>query len=87
MSKKLDILVELDSLAKNYDNPVKCAARDAAIEIRALREHNQLLCETGKAVVDRWNSPLWKEQEHTGNFIHKLWRAVANVNQNSKNNL
>lgn len=34
---KLDILFELDSLAEIYDNPIKCAARDAAIEIRKLR--------------------------------------------------
>jgi len=35
--KKLDILDELDLLAEIYDNPIKCAARDAAIEIRQLR--------------------------------------------------
>ena len=36
--KKIDILVELDSLAKHYDfNPVKSAALNAAIEIRKLR--------------------------------------------------
>ena len=34
---KLDILFELDSLAEIYENPIKCAARDAAIEIRMLR--------------------------------------------------
>jgi len=34
---KLDILFELESMAKIYDNPIKCAARDAAIEIRRLR--------------------------------------------------
>lgn len=32
-----DILVELDLLAKIYDNPVKYVVRDAAIEIRQLR--------------------------------------------------
>lgn len=36
--KGLDILVGLDSMAKIYDNPVKCVARDAAIEIRKLRK-------------------------------------------------
>jgi len=35
--KTLDILVQLDSMSKIYDNPVKCATRDAAIEIRKLR--------------------------------------------------
>ena len=35
--KKLDILDELDSLERIYDNPIKCAAHDAAIEIRKLR--------------------------------------------------
>ena len=35
--RKLDILFELDSLERIYDNPIKCAARDAAVEIRKLR--------------------------------------------------
>ena len=37
MVKKLDILVELGLLAKTYDNPIKCAAVDAANEIKSLR--------------------------------------------------
>lgn len=41
--KNLDILVELDSLAKIYDNPIKCAARDAAIEIKRLRKAARLI--------------------------------------------
>ena len=38
MIKKLDILVELELLAKTYDNPIKCVALDAIKEIKRLRK-------------------------------------------------
>lgn len=37
MVKTLDILTQLDSMAKIYDNPVKITTFNAAIEIRKLR--------------------------------------------------
>lgn len=49
--KTLDILVELDSLVKIYDNPIKCAARDAAIEIRKLRGE----ISAWKDAADKWD--------------------------------
>lgn len=35
------------------------------------------LLETAKAVVERWDSPLWREQEHTSTFINRLRAAIA----------
>lgn len=38
--------------------------------------HAELLA-TAKAVVERWDSPLWREQEHTSTFINRLRAAIA----------
>lgn len=35
------------------------------------------LVAAGRAVVDRWDSPLWKDLPHTGEFIAKLRDAIA----------
>lgn len=35
------------------------------------------LVEAGRAVVDRWDSPLWKDLPHTGEFIARLRDVVA----------
>ena len=41
-----------------------------------LQAHINQLCEASQAVVARWDSPKWKEQEHTGVFIDKLRQAL-----------
>lgn len=35
------------------------------------------LLEASEAVVARWDSPLWKDQPHTGVFINQLRNAIA----------
>lgn len=37
------------------------------------------LIEAARAVVQRWDSPLWKQAEHTGEFIHRLRMALDAV--------
>jgi hypothetical protein len=61
--KKLDILDELDSLAKIYDNPIKCSARDSAIEIRKLREalRSYATCSDGCTCGDGWSHDAARE--------------------------
>jgi hypothetical protein len=44
----------------------------------AIRQRDELLA-TGQAVVDRWDSPLWKDQPHTAEFINALRQAIASV--------
>ena len=34
------------------------------------------LISAAKAVIERWDSPNWKDQPHTGEFIHRLRQAV-----------
>lgn len=58
MKRKLDILFELDSLERIYDNPIKCAARDAASEIRKLRAAIHLTLEENGHLADGDNCSL-----------------------------
>lgn len=39
----------------------------------------QVLVDKGNAVVERWESPLWKDVPHTGTFINDLRTAVEAV--------
>ena len=39
----------------------------------------QMLVDKGNAVVERWDSPLWKDVPHTGTFINDLRTAVEAV--------
>ena len=34
------------------------------------------LIKAARAVIDRWDSPNWKDQAHTGEYIHALRKAV-----------
>lgn len=36
-----------------------------------------------QAVVDRWDSPLWKSEQHTGEFINTLRAALAEAEHDS----
>ena len=56
--RKLDILFELDSLDRIYDNPIKCAARDAASEIRKLRAAINLTLNENSHLADGENCSL-----------------------------
>jgi hypothetical protein len=42
----------------------------------ALADEIESLRRAAQAVVDRWDSPLWKDQPHTGNYISDLREAL-----------
>lgn len=42
------------------------------------------LTQASKAVVARWDSPLWKDQPHTADYIHALRTAIDNVPEELK---
>jgi len=43
------------------------------------REQRDRLAEAAQAVVDRWETPFWKQVEHTGVYIAALRKAVEQV--------
>ena len=45
--------------------------------IASRMEHEWPLVEAAQAVVDRWDTPLWKDVPHTGEFIGKLREALS----------
>jgi hypothetical protein len=44
---------------------------------RAALEDGQRLREAAQEVIDRWDTPLWKNAEATAVFINRLRRALA----------
>jgi len=48
-------------------------------EIHKIREQRDRLAEAGQALVDRWETPFWKDVPHTGKFIRALADALAAV--------
>ena len=45
--------------------------------IAARMEHEWPLVEAAQALVDRWDTPLWKDVPHTGAFIGRLRKALS----------
>jgi len=48
-------------------------------ELTDATEQRDRLAEAAQAVVDRWETPFWKQVEHTGVFIAALRKAVEQV--------
>lgn len=46
-------------------------------DVERLEAINAELLEASEAIVARWDSPLWKDQPHTGTFIDQLRAAIA----------
>jgi hypothetical protein len=40
-------------------------------------EDVEMLLEAAEDIVTRWDSPLWKMEQHTGVFIDRLRNAIA----------
>lgn len=66
-----DIVMELRDAAAL---PTGLYAR-AADEIERNRAAIADLVDVGRAVIARWESPLWKDTSHTGEYIHRLREA------------
>lgn len=52
-------------------------AEDAAAELRRLHAECEALRAAAQAVIDRWDTPLWKDVEPTAAVIGRLRAAVA----------
>ena len=60
---------------KHYSFDLSEGARK--LYIAARMEHEWPLVEAAQAVVDRWDSPLWKDMPHTREFIGRLRDALS----------
>jgi hypothetical protein len=68
-----DVKADLRRIA-DEEGDVLCRA--ALKEIEALEAENARLRQEGQAVVDRWDTPLWKDAEATGRIINRLRAAL-----------
>jgi len=41
-----------------------------------LQKKLDAMTKAAKSVIDRWDSPVWKDHKHTGEYIHSLRQAV-----------
>jgi hypothetical protein len=48
--------------------------------IQVSRAEYEALLAAAQAVVDRWNSPDWKDGTHTAEYINRLSAAIAAIN-------
>ena len=51
------------------------------VTIRGLETQRDMLIEAAQAVIDRWDSPLWKDLPHTAESINALRAAIACVKE------
>ena len=63
-------------LAKEFDGVLWVLASSATEEITRLREELATLREAAQAVVDRWDTPLWKDVPATATYINALRAAL-----------
>jgi len=56
----------------------------AAAYLELEKSKAEQLLAAAQAVIKRWDSPMWKHQEHTGKFIDELRKAVARFDGNLK---
>ena len=48
------------------------------VVVRTLHDDTELIS-AAKAVIERWDSPLWKDLPHTGEAINRLRKAIERV--------
>lgn len=55
-------------------DPIGTARRVDVLEL----QRDELLS-AGKALVERWDTPNWKDAQHTGEFIAALRKVIAEI--------
>jgi len=67
-----EVRVERDALQEQLDAAIMLGKMQERRHERDLEE----LIAAAKAVIDRWETPFWKEAAHTGAYIAALRKAV-----------
>lgn len=60
------------------NDPKSPTAQALTHAIEVMKRYNKLV-NASKAVVRRWDTPLWKDVEHTGVFINNLRNALTDA--------
>lgn len=94
ISDAVKTLIRAATAPKNCD---KCTELEVAYDERfltsqkqtewivRLKEQKDALVKAALAVIDRWDTPAWKDVEPTANFINELRKAVdSHIKQEGK---
>lgn len=73
INEEFNKFFDFDTNDRSQVSSDSCKLFAGYIAEKAIKE----IKDAGNAVVERWNSPKWKEQEHTAVFIHKLEQALS----------
>jgi hypothetical protein len=59
----------------------ECERAKAAVRKQSVTKRHQLneLLLAAQSVIDRWDSPSWKDLPATADYIHRLRKAVADM--------
>ena len=57
-----------------------CQAREALAALRAQPDHSELVT-AARAVVERWETPLWKDAPATAGYINRLRDALPAIGE------
>lgn len=75
---------DCQSVGKALNIPLGHSIRENILpKIAELTASNNQLREAVQALVDRWNTPKWKDAEHTAKFIHALEKALSSTSTQS----
>jgi hypothetical protein len=74
----LDVEMNPDSA---YDWGACDIRRDLCLAIARIVQQRDALRITGQAVVDRWDTPAWKDAPPTANFISALRASLARASE------
>ena len=77
MTDKHEALIFADDRRTSSGDDLYEWAIDAEDWIRRLHAENETLRAAAQAVIDRWDTPLWKDVEPTAAVIGRLRAAVA----------
>jgi len=71
-----DLIERLRSMAR-FEHDDHSIGSEAADEIERLLDQRDSMLAAAQAVVDRWDSPLWANLPHTGEFIARLRTSIV----------
>lgn len=71
-------------------HPEPWAFKWSELEAKTIKEYGQAyataerdrfaeLCDAAQAVITRWDSPAWKDQPHTAEYIKRLRAALEDL--------
>lgn len=77
----MDFAIYLEAAMQSHSDIATLEQENRQMRTRMERLESELagVVSAGRNVIARWESPLWKDLTHTGDYIHALRLAIAAV--------